>query len=95
MTAHKTKPAIKPVARAVFASTMPGSLEPYVPGDKLPLPEVLEKDSDSVWELWSDAVKGEQPNNPAGNAATAEKDMETQPATLLMGLPELPGEPDR
>ena len=62
-----TAPSVKPVA------------ESYVPGDALPLPEVIEKDSDSVWALWTDAVKG-----------VPEREPETQPATLLMGLPELP-----
>ena len=49
----------------------------------MPLPEVIEKDSDSVWAMWSDALK--QP---------AAKDADTQPATLFLGLPELPKEPD-
>ncbi len=56
----------------------------YIAGDVLPLPEVIEKDSDSVWALWSDAVQG-----------TPERDDETQPATLLMGLPDLPKDRDR
>ena len=51
----------------------------YVPGDAIPVPEAIEKNSDSVWALWSDAVEGK-----------TERDDETQPATLLMGLPELP-----
>jgi len=28
---------------------------PWVPGDSIPLPEVVQKDSESVWALWSEA----------------------------------------
>lgn len=63
---------------------MPSRLhDAYVPGDVIPVPEVIEKDSDSVWAMWSDAVQG-----------VAGKDDETQPATLLMGLPDLPKDHD-
>jgi len=55
----------------------------YLPGDAIPVPDVIEKDSDSVWALWSDAIEGR-----------GGRDDETQPATLLMGLPELPKERD-
>jgi hypothetical protein len=51
----------------------------YIAGDAIPVPEVIEKDSDSVWAMWSDAIEGKP-----------EHDDVTQPATLLMGLPELP-----
>ena len=76
-----TKPRVQ--TKSGGARTAPAPLEPYVPGDALPLPEVIEKDSDSVWALWSEAVKG-----------TPDKDTETQPATLLMGLSDLPKDPD-
>ena len=69
------------------SQTRPMPLTPvpdnYIPGDALPLPEVIEKDSDSVWALWSDAVED-----------SVARDDETQPATLLMGLPELPKDRD-
>lgn len=55
----------------------------YIAGDAIPVPEVIEKDSDSVWAMWADAVEG----RPAS-------DDETQPATLMMGLPELPKDDD-
>ena len=55
----------------------------YVQGDALPVPEVIEKDSDSVWALWSDVIK-----------ETPDKDLVTQPATLMMGLHELPKDTD-
>lgn len=94
--AAKPKSPIKPVAAAVFAATRPAGLEPYVHGDVLPVPEVIEKDSDSVWELWSDAVK-----DKAGNQKEKEKEkekadtkLEALPPTLLMGLDELPKDPD-
>ena len=44
-----------------------------------PLPDVVEKDSDSVWALWTEATK-----------EPAEKYVDTQPVTQLMGLPEFP-----
>ncbi len=72
------------------SSTAPAPLTPgpardtYIPGDAIPVPEAIEKNSDSVWALWSDAVQG-----------ATERDDETQPATLLMGLPELPKDGDR
>ena len=55
------------------------AVDVYHPGDAIPVPDVIEKDSDSVWALWSDAIEGR-----------GGRDDETQPATLLMGLPELP-----
>jgi len=55
----------------------------YHPGDAIPVPDVIEKDSDSVWAMWSDAIEGR-----------VGRDDETQPATLLMGLPEAPKERD-
>jgi hypothetical protein len=55
----------------------------YIPGDALPVPEVIEKNSDSVWALWSEAVEGK-----------ADRHEETQPATLLMGLPDIPKDPE-
>ena len=51
----------------------------YVQGDALPVSEVIEKVSDSVWALWSDAIKG-----------TPDQDLATQLATLMMSLHELP-----
>ena len=101
----KSKLSVKPVAKAVFAATRPAGLEPYLPGDALPVPDVIEKDSDSVWALWSDAVDDEPGKAKHGKEkvgkATPDKDMpdkqtsekETQPATLLMRLPDLPTEP--
>ena len=59
------------------------ALDTYHPGDAIPVPDVIEKDSDSVWAMWSDAIEGR-----------GGRDDETQPATLLMGLPELPKERD-
>ncbi len=81
--ASRPKLPIKPISAAVFAVTVPAQLDPYVSGDALPLPEVIEKDSDSVWALWSDAV-GDSPD----------KDAESQAATQLMGLHELPRDAD-
>jgi aminoglycoside phosphotransferase len=76
--------AIRSKSSAAPAQLTPGAArDTYIPGDAIPVPEVIEKDSDSVWALWSDAVQG-----------TTERDDETQPATLLMGLPELPKDRD-
>jgi len=37
----------------------------YLPGDALPLPEVEEKNTDSVWAAWTDAVnEKEEPEQP-------------------------------
>ncbi len=80
----------RPDRRAASGLTIPGEL--YLPGDALPLPEVVEKNTDSVWALWSDMVEGE-----AGSASAADKDFkETVPMdfdaaaqTQLMDLPDL------
>lgn len=90
--AAKPKSPIKPVAAAVFAATRPAGLEPYVNGDALPVPEVIEKDSDSVWALWSDAVNDKAGNQKEKAAKDADKDAEMAP-TQLMGLSELPKDP--
>ncbi len=70
------QPPAKPAQRSAPDSS-------YHPGDVIPVPEVIEKDSDSVWAMWSDAIEGR-----------GGRDDETQPATLLMGLPELPKDRD-
>jgi len=81
--ADKIKPPIRPVDVPApgFAHRVPGQLEPYVPGDAIPVPDVIEKDSESVWALWSDAVQG-----------PPDKAIDAHPATQLMGLDELPKE---
>ncbi len=79
---HPTRPVSLDTQRGREAQ-QPAAGRPYDFGETMPLPEVIEKDSDSVWAMWSDAVK-----EPLA------KDAETQPATLLMGLPDLPKEPD-
>jgi hypothetical protein len=40
------------------ALTKPGELSKsaYVPGDPIPTAEVIEKNTDTVWAMWSDAV---------------------------------------
>ena len=80
MATRPTSPA-KPVARV--ATPAPKPVDPYSPVDALPLPEVIEKDTDSVWALWTDAVK-----------ETPERGTDTQPSTLLMDLPETPSDED-
>ncbi len=85
----KPQASIKPVAAPVpgFAATVPAQLDSYVPGDAIPVPDVIEKDSESVWALWSDAVK---------YPPDKDKDKEADPhaATQLMGLDELPKDAD-
>lgn len=63
-----------------FAPTVRAGLDPYIPGDAIPVPEVIEKNTESVWALWTDVVQ-EHTNNDA------------HPATQLMGLDELPKDP--
>ena len=41
---------------------LPTPLESFVHGVAIPLPEVLEKNTDSVWALWSESVSAEEPN---------------------------------
>lgn len=88
----------KAVNKMASGLTRPGDL--YVQGDELPVPEVEEKNTDSVWALWSDLVDENPRTEPADdeNAASSERDfLETVPMDLdalgdtqLMGLPELP-----
>ncbi len=78
---HPTRPVASDTQRGKEAPQT-AAARPYDFGETMPLPEVIEKDSDSVWAMWSDAVKG-----------PAAKDADTQPATLFLGLPELPKEP--
>lgn len=76
--APRPKPPMWPVRPAAPVPT-----SPYLPTAEVPLPEVIEKNSDSVWALWNDAI-----------GDNARKDADTQPATLLMGLPEPPKDSD-
>ena len=84
--ASRNKPPTKP-SQADFANSSNAPIAkrsaPYDFGETMPLPEVIEKDSDSVWAMWTDATQ----------EATG-RDAETIPATLIMGLPELPKDPD-
>jgi len=68
----------KPVKPKGSGREADSSYYPIFPGDPLPVPEVVEKDSDSVWALWSDAVR-----------EPGEKFRDTQPTTELMDLPDL------
>lgn len=83
----KPQVSVKPVAAPVpgFAATVPAQLDPYLPGDAIPVPDVIEKDSESVWALWSDAVK---------NPPDKDKEADLHAATQLMGLEELPKDAD-
>ena len=55
--------------------------EPYIPGDGIPAPEAVEKNSDTDWALWSDLAARQ-------NASFAP----TAPSSLPMPLPETAGE---
>ncbi len=81
--------------------TRPGEL--YFPGDALPQPDVVEKNSDSVCALWSDVVEGEsagedkdksqgETNNPPDKdfVETVPIDLDAMALTQSMDLPELP-----
>lgn len=91
----------KPIDKAATGLTRPGEL--YVEGDKLPVPDVEEKNSDSVWALWSDLVE-EKPEKPAPDKAKSGRDrdfLETVPLDLnanaetqLMDLPDFPTKQD-
>lgn len=88
----------KAVNKVASGLTRPGDL--YVQGDRLPVPEVEEKNTDSVWALWSDLVDENPQPKPAAddNNSSRERDfLETIPIDLdamaetrLMGLPEVP-----
>ncbi len=92
----------KPVTKPASGLTRPGEL--YVPGDRLPVPDVEEKNTDSVWALWSDLVE-EKPQKPApeDDKASRERDfLETVPLDLdemgetrPMDLPEPPKRHDK
>lgn len=77
--------------------TRPGDL--YVQGDDLPLPEVTETNTDSVWALWSDLVdknaekdasEVEDASHQRDFVETVPIDLDAMAATQLMDLPDLP-----
>jgi len=90
----------KPKAVNKMVSGLPRPGDQYVQGDRLPVPEVEEKNTDSVWALWSDLVDENPKPEPAAdeNDSSRERDfLETIPLDLdamaetqLMGLPEVP-----
>ena len=66
--------------------TQPGEL--YFPGDALPVPEVVEKNTDSVWALWSDMVDNEaEPDKEFKE--TQPMDFDAEAPTQLIDLPDL------
>jgi hypothetical protein len=93
---------LKPVDRAASGLTRPGEL--YVQGDKLPVPDVEERNTDSVWALWSDLVE-EKPEVSAPEKGKNDRDrdfLETIPLDLnaqgetqLMDLPDFSSKEDK
>ena len=79
--ASRSKPPLRPVP--VERPPMSPSTDPYDTLTDPPLPEVIDKNTESVWAMWNEAVE----DKPA-------RDADTIPATLLMGLPEFPKDPD-
>lgn len=81
-------------ARSNSGLTRPGEL--YLPGDALPQPEVVEKDTDSVWALWSGTIE-EEAQAPAESDRdfkdTVPMDFDALAPTQLMELEELPDQP--
>lgn len=87
----KPGPPVKvwPRERSASGLTRPGDL--YLPGDALPLPDVVEKDTDSVWALWSDMVDGEGAKKPVADKdfkETMPLDLDAMEPTQLMDLPD-------
>jgi hypothetical protein len=79
-----------PEPRAASGPTIRG--EPYLPGDALPEPEVVEKNTDSVWALWSDMVEGTPEPTPSSDKdfkETVPMDFDIMEQTQLMDLPDL------
>jgi hypothetical protein len=59
---------------------VPPVVDLYTDHDPLPVPEVLESDSDSVWALWEETVSGRDSDHAADFQKTERAD--------LMDLPE-------
>ncbi len=94
MTGMANKP--KSTGRNASGLTQPGDL--YLPGDALPLPDVVEKDSDSVWALWSNTVDEESPADAVPDRdfkETVPMDFDSMAPTQFMDLPDLPKEPGK
>ena len=86
-----TKP--RSVDRRESGLTRPGDL--YVQGDALPLPEVSERNTDSVWALWSDLVdETEKPAQQQDFIETVPIRRDNEEPTALMPLPDLPQDKD-
>lgn len=76
--------------RSASGLTRPGDL--YLPGDALPMPEVVEKNTDSVWALFSDVVPSEAETMPSADKdfkETVPLDLDAMEPTQWMGLPEM------
>lgn len=74
---------VPPLPHAPAAPARRPESDVYYPGDAIPVPDVIETDSDSAWAMWSDAIEGR-----------VACDDESHPPTQLMGLPELPRDQD-
>ena len=90
----QSKPGVpgktRPDPRLASGLTRPGEL--YLPGDALPVPDVVEKNTDSVWALWSDMVEGEAAPAAADQKdfkQTVPMDLDAMDKTQLMDLPDL------
>jgi hypothetical protein len=92
----------KPVAKDAPGLSRPMDL--YVLGDRLPEPDMEEKNSDSVWALWEDLVEAKpKPAAPEEAESGRERDfLETVPLDLnahaetqLMDLPDLSKDRDQ
>jgi hypothetical protein len=83
-------------ARVESGLTRPGDL--YLPGDELPVPDVVESNTDSVWALWSDVVDNDKkppPSNERDFLETVPLYVDAMEPTQLMDLPELDDDKDR
>ncbi len=73
----------------------PGQPEahPYEPTDPIPVPEVLESDTDTAWALWEDSITPERADDDPAFASTEPDELATvpdEPSTVRDELPTVP-----
>jgi len=86
--------ATKPKSEPRKGTGLSGSGDLYVSGDELPLPEVTEKNTDSVWALWTDLVN-DAPEQQKDFKETVPMDIESMDSTVPMPLPGPPKDSDK
>lgn len=71
---------MKEVSKIPTPAAEPSVLDPYSAHDPIPVPEVVESDSDTVWEMWEAEEAKETKQLDPGFAPTVPSELQPLPS---------------